>query len=272
MRAAALVIAARAGRVACRQRKPSQPARLRRRRQGFSFPQDTSNDSAQCRRRPAAAAGGRASSPRRGSSSPPALTLRANSHDQVEDAWRLDLGRPRGAAAPRSPCAGSTTMLTRRAGSRSTPASSSSAGARADIVKPTDRFAPRDFLNVVDTRVLPVTGRAASLQAGERDVRGGVGAALHAEPAAAARSALDARSAGRADRPTSAAISRAVPQFGGRWRHTGSRGGVFALIFRRVQPPAGIDVRPSAPVPPAVIARAAISADPTVTAARRRSR
>jgi hypothetical protein len=40
---------------------------------------------------------------------------------------------------------------------------------RADIFNPTDRFAPRDYLNVVDTEFLPVTGVRASAQATEQD-------------------------------------------------------------------------------------------------------
>src|SRR4029077_6578268 len=35
---------------------------------------------------------------------------------------------------------------------------------KTDIVTPTDRFAPRDFLNVIDAEFLPVTGARASLQ------------------------------------------------------------------------------------------------------------
>ena len=40
---------------------------------------------------------------------------------------------------------------------------------KTDILNPTDRFAPRDFLNVVDTEFLAVTGVRAAAQAGEQN-------------------------------------------------------------------------------------------------------
>ena len=40
---------------------------------------------------------------------------------------------------------------------------------KTDIVTPTDRFAPRDFLNVVDTEFLAVSGVRAVVQAGEQN-------------------------------------------------------------------------------------------------------
>jgi hypothetical protein len=38
---------------------------------------------------------------------------------------------------------------------------------KTDIVTPTDRFAPRDFLNVIDTEFLPVTGVRGGIRAGD---------------------------------------------------------------------------------------------------------
>ena len=38
---------------------------------------------------------------------------------------------------------------------------------RADILNPTDRFAPRDYMNVIDTDVLPVLGVRPSVQIGQ---------------------------------------------------------------------------------------------------------
>ena len=38
--------------------------------------------------------------------------------------------------------------------------------ARADVLNPIDRFAPRDYLNVIDTEFLPVIGARATLQLG----------------------------------------------------------------------------------------------------------
>jgi hypothetical protein len=39
-----------------------------------------------------------------------------------------------------------------------------------DIVTPTDRFAPRDFLNVIDTEFLPVTGIRGGVRLGDDDI------------------------------------------------------------------------------------------------------
>jgi hypothetical protein len=90
------------------------------------------------------------------------LDLRANSHDQVESAWRFDwddraIRRPRFA-------------LRRLAVTVSKGPFTIDAGkafirwARADVLNPTDRFAPRDFMNVLDTDVLPVIAVHPSLR------------------------------------------------------------------------------------------------------------
>ena len=78
---------------------------------------------------------------------------------------------------------------------------------KTDIVTPTDRFAPRDFLNVVDNDFLAVTGARAVDSARDRRRSRRVGAALHAEPRAAARPALDRRA--RRRRRTSRSSTRA---------------------------------------------------------------
>ena len=90
------------------------------------------------------------------------LDFRMSNHRQVEDEWRLDW-EDRGVLRPR--------LALRRLN-----ASVSGGGltldvgkqfirwGRADIVYPTDRFAPRDFLNVFDAELLPVIGARASYQ------------------------------------------------------------------------------------------------------------
>ena len=85
------------------------------------------------------------------------LELRANSHDQVEDdGWRLD-GADRGIRRPRLSLRRLTATLTRGAFTIDAGKQFIRWG-KADIINPTDRFAPRDFLNVVDTEFLAVTG------------------------------------------------------------------------------------------------------------------
>jgi hypothetical protein len=88
------------------------------------------------------------------------IDLRANSHDQVEDKWRLDFDdrgvlRPR-AAVHRLSAAVTTNHLTVDLGKQFI------RWGRADILSPTDRFAPRDYVNVIGTEFLPVLGARAS--------------------------------------------------------------------------------------------------------------
>jgi len=85
-----------------------------------------------------------------------ALDLRANSHDQVDERWRLDLD-DRSARRPRASIRRLTATLTR--GPFTVDAGKQFIRwGKADIINPTDRFAPRDFTNVVDAGFLAVTG------------------------------------------------------------------------------------------------------------------
>jgi len=95
------------------------------------------------------------------------MDLRANSHDQVEDAWRVDVS-DRGILRPRlSLRRASTTVaykrLTLDVGKQFI------RWGKTDLLNPTDRFAPRDFLNVVNPEFLPVLGVRASVQATRAD-------------------------------------------------------------------------------------------------------
>jgi hypothetical protein len=92
--------------------------------------------------------------------------LRANSHDQVDDRWRLDLD-DRGVKRPRA-------SLRRLNATFSHGPLTIDVGkqfirwGKADIITPTDRFAPRDYLNVVAPEFLAVTGvRAVVLHGAE---------------------------------------------------------------------------------------------------------
>jgi hypothetical protein len=84
------------------------------------------------------------------------LELRANSHEQVDDRWRLDLD-DRGSLRPRLSLRRLTATFTR--GPLTIDAGKQFIRwGKTDILNPTDRFAPRDFLNVVDSEFLAVTG------------------------------------------------------------------------------------------------------------------
>ena len=92
------------------------------------------------------------------------LDLRANSHDQVEAAWRLDWD-DRGILRPRAAIRRLTATIS--AGHFTVDVGKQFIRwARADVLNPTDRFAPRDFINVIDTDFLPVLGVRPSIRLG----------------------------------------------------------------------------------------------------------
>lgn len=84
------------------------------------------------------------------------LDLRANSHDQVDNTWRLDLG-DRGTKRPRLSVRRLSATIAHGGFSLDIGKQFLRWG-KADIVNPTDRFAPRDFLNVFANEFLAVTG------------------------------------------------------------------------------------------------------------------
>ena len=92
------------------------------------------------------------------------LDLRLNTHDQVEGSWRIDFSdrrRLRPAVSVR-----------RLAGTLARGPITIDVGkqfirwGKTDVVTPTDRFAPRDFLNVIDSEFLAVSGVRGVLQLG----------------------------------------------------------------------------------------------------------
>ena len=92
------------------------------------------------------------------------LDLRANSHDQVEDGWRFDVD-DRGIRRPRVSLRRLTATFTH--GPLTIDAGKQFVRwGKADIINPTDRFAPRDYLNVVDTELLAVIGARGVVQHG----------------------------------------------------------------------------------------------------------
>ena len=92
------------------------------------------------------------------------LDLRWNSHDQVDTRWRLDFDdrtilRP-AAAVRRLAVTFSARHVTVDIGKQFI------RWGLADILNPTDRFAPRDYFNVIDSDLLPVLGGRASVHFG----------------------------------------------------------------------------------------------------------
>jgi hypothetical protein len=92
------------------------------------------------------------------------VDLRESTHDEVEDEWRLDL-EDRGVLRPRAGVRRLAMAITTRHVSLDLGKQFIRWG-RADILSPVDRFAPRDYLNVLDSEFLPVIGARASVRAG----------------------------------------------------------------------------------------------------------
>ena len=96
--------------------------------------------------------------------------VRANSHDQVDAGWTFDFfdrGLQRPMVSIRRINATLTTgRLTIDAGKQFM------RWGKTDIVTPTDRVAPRDFLNVIDSEYLPITGVRVDVQLGDDTLEG----------------------------------------------------------------------------------------------------
>ncbi len=94
--------------------------------------------------------------------------LRANSHDQVAESWTPDVS-DRGVLRPPISIRRLTATLSR--GPLTIDAGKQFIRwGKADIVTPTDRFAPRDFLNVIDNEFLPVRGVRSVLALGSNTI------------------------------------------------------------------------------------------------------
>jgi hypothetical protein len=84
------------------------------------------------------------------------VDVRASSHDQVDARWRVDFA-DRGLERPMLSVRRLNATLTRGRFTVDVGKQFIRWG-KADIVNPTDRFAPRDFINVVDSEFLAVSG------------------------------------------------------------------------------------------------------------------
>jgi hypothetical protein len=92
------------------------------------------------------------------------LDFRANTDDQVEDSWELDWD-DRGSARPRLAIRRLAASLTRGPFTVELGKQFVRWG-KTDVVVPTDRFAPRDFLTVIDAPYLAITALRGTVQAG----------------------------------------------------------------------------------------------------------
>jgi hypothetical protein len=96
------------------------------------------------------------------------LDFRANSHEQVDNRWRIDLS-DRGARRPSFSVRRLSATMTRGPFTLDVGKQFVRWG-KTDIVVPTDRFAPRDYLNLVDAPFLAVTAVRGTAQAGNHTI------------------------------------------------------------------------------------------------------
>src|SRR5688500_6461269 len=92
------------------------------------------------------------------------LDFRANSHQQVEDSWPLDFS-DRGRQRPRLSARRLVGTLTRGPCTLDLGKQFVRWG-KTDVIVPTDRFAPRDFLTVIDAPYLAITAARGTVQFG----------------------------------------------------------------------------------------------------------
>jgi hypothetical protein len=98
------------------------------------------------------------------------LDVRGNNHEQVDDDWTIDIS-DRGTLRPPLSVRRLSATLTRGPLTVDLGKQFIRWG-KADIVNPTDRFAPRDFINVLDPEFLAVLGVRAVVQWGPQSIDG----------------------------------------------------------------------------------------------------
>jgi hypothetical protein len=175
------------------------------------------------------------------------LDFRANTHSQVDTRFRLDLDdrtvlRP-AAALRRLAATVNTKYLTVDIGKQFI------RWGNADILNPTDRFAPRDYLDVIDTDLIPVLGGRAAVHFGPETIEAVIVPRFTPSrlplfnqrwtvlpPAAAGLTIVDGGS-----------VFPKGSQQGVRWRHAGEHFEASASIYDGFYNLASLDVEPLSP-------------------------
>jgi hypothetical protein len=173
------------------------------------------------------------------------LDVRANTHDQVDDRWRLDVG-DRGVLRPRAAVRRLTATLT--AGRFTVDIGKQFIRwARTDVINPIDRFAPRDFLNVIESEFLPVAGIRPSAQVGNETFE----AVWVGQLTPSRMPLLNQRWTTLPPEATGISIRDAGSRFpgrgqsGARWRHTGGRLEMGLSYFDGFNHLPHIEIRPT---------------------------
>ena len=223
----------------CRRAQAVTLPRVRRDARGCSIPQDAPNDDHQRRGGPSGARGGLRQAGAVAAVCGAASTAAANSYDQVDALVARRLLAIAARCDRRCRCGGSTRTLTRGGFTARRSASSSSAGAKTDIVTPTDRFAPRDFLNVIDTEFLARARRAARVSARARTSSRPSWVPYFTPSRVPLLDQRWTRAAARCSRSIDAGASIPERLAGGRaLGRTGAGYEHVAVVLRRLQPPA----------------------------------
>ncbi|MCC7009153.1 MAG: hypothetical protein IT184_10075 [Acidobacteria bacterium] len=149
------------------------------------------------------------------------LDLRSSSHGQVDDAWTLDV-RDRGLLRPRASLRRLSAAITTRRFTLDLGKQFIRWG-RTDVLSPVDRFAPRDYLNLVNSEFIPVIGARLALHAAGETVE----LVWLPEMTPSRLPLLDQRwapqplTAGGAMLQETAISFPTDPQLGARWSHSG---------------------------------------------------
>ena len=191
------------------------------------------------------------------------LDARVDSIEQVERVWRVDV-RDRGLQRPAFSLRHAHATL--RKGTLAVDVGKQFVRwGKADILNPTDRFAPRDFLEVTDDEFLAVVRRSRAVPSADRNPSMSSWVPdVHAEPHAAPRAALGGASPQTLGTAGFVDLGPTFPQrsqYGARWNVVGAGIRAVAVVFRRVQSPAAVHggsaVRPAAHRAPAHVRAAA---------------
>lgn len=183
------------------------------------------------------------------------LDFRANSHDQVEDDWSLNFDdrttrRPRLAVRRLSAnlSAGHLSVDLGKQFIR---------WGRADILNPTDRFAPRDYLTVIDTEFLPVLGARAAVQVGPNTFEGVWVPRFTPSrlPLLDQRWTIVPAEAAGVTLLDGGSVFPKGSQFGARWSHAGERVEAALAFFDGFNHLPNIDVIPVGPAAAQIVRR-----------------